>query len=102
MTDPKVLAVYVRYVSNFIDDIDSLIVGLNEDFDIEGYKKTLSEVVRKLEAEALQSEAKECPVCCSTKALDFVSMYSGQQICSDCRQHEEACDFLGILPEVPM
>lgn len=102
MTDPKVLAVYVRYVFNFIDDIDSLIDGLNEDFDIEGYKNTLAEVIRILDDEALRTEAKECPSCKSMKVLDSVSLFSERKICSDCRQHEEACDFLGILPEVRM
>lgn len=98
MTDSGVLAVYVRYVYNFIDEMNEMYDGLEEDYDIEGYKSTLLEVVRKLEAEALQSKAEECPICYTMKVLDSVSMFCEKRICSDCRQIEETCHFLGILP----
>lgn len=86
----------VVFIPYFFDT--NVIISSDTD-EIESYKSTLYEVARYLEKDPSSPESKECPSCKESKVLDSISLFSGKAICSNCRQHEEACDFLGILPE---
>ena len=43
-------------------------------------------------------ELEECPLCGKEAVLNSIGIFSKIPICSCCRQDEELCDFLGILP----